>query len=121
MGFFDFVKDTWSTVSHGVSNAATSVYNSAIKPAIAWTGGAAETVYSGAIKPAIAWTGGAAATVYGGAESVVNKVVDKWDRVTDKGIDAFGGIADFMSSPVFMIGGLIVGGIVLTKILDNKK
>ena len=94
MGFFDFVTDAWD----GVRDAATSVYDSVIEPVGSWVGGAAKTAY-------------------GAAESLVNRVVNKADRFAVAGINAFEGFNDLLSSPIFLIGGIVVAVVVLPQIL----
>ncbi len=105
MGFFDDlwdgVKNTANSIAGGVKDAAVSVYHT-VAPAVT-------SVYE-AVAPVVTKAVNGVVSV---GERVVNRL-DDYAGVPLKVADSFNNI---LSSPIFLIGGLVVGGIVLTKMI----
>lgn len=112
MGFFDdiigSVKGFAGDVFNTVKGVGGSVFDS-VK-------GVAGSVWD-KVKPIGSKILGVAGKAEETAERVVEKIADKADRLTDNGIQAVGNVGNLLGNPVFMIGALVVGGIVLTKVL----
>lgn len=107
MGFF-------SNVGNWFKGAANTIHNSVLKP-----------VYENAIKPVYEK---AVVPVFNAGVGVVTKVAEKAEQVVDIGINAvkntsenLAGFGKLLSNPVVLIGGLVVGGIILTKVLEAKR
>lgn len=83
------------------------------------------TIYSEGLKPLYENTIGAGINrinrvsdgVVNGAGAVLENVGGKLDRLGNSGLNLVDGLTNFLSNPLFMIGVVIVGGIVVVKLL----
>ena len=107
MGWFD-------SVTSWVKGAANTIHDSVLKPLF---NSALKPLFNNVLKP-----------MAEKAAQLASKVAEKAEKVVDAGIDFAVKQADNMASfgkmlsnPIVMIGGLIVGGLVLSKVLDSKR
>jgi hypothetical protein len=82
-----------------------------------WFSGAARDVYSEVLKPV-------GTKVWDGGVSIVNRVANIGEKTADAGInfatkegEAINKFSETLANPIFLIGALVVGGIVLTKVM----
>lgn len=108
MGVFDFIGDIANTVKNGVGSAFDAVKN---------VGGSIWDKAKGVGGSIWSKVSGIAGKAEHTAEVVADKVADKIDRLSDAGIQGVSNVGNLLGNPVVVIGGLIVAGIVLTKVL----
>ena len=101
MGFFSDIGSAFKSAGNTIGSGLTKTFNSVIKPA-----------FNTVVKPA------ANAVV-----SVATKVESKIERGADNALnlqknvgDSLGGIGKLLGNPMVVIGALVVGGIVLSKV-----
>lgn len=85
-----------------------------------WFTGAAKTIDDSVLQPVFHIGVKAYDTVGGAVTAIGNKV----DRVLEAGVGvvehgagAVSGFADFMKNPVVLIGGMVIGGLLLSKLI----
>ena len=109
------VRDFGSSIGSGIKDVSVGAYNSVFKPV-------GEFSYNEVIKPVANFAYNDVAKPVGNfVENTGGKLLDKGERLLDSSLNTFDNISNLLTNPIVVIGILIVGGIVVTKLLDNPE
>src|SRR4051812_22081543 len=107
-GFLDDIVNTIGGAGRAVANTIGDTAKSVLVP------------ITDVLTPITNVFGKAGGQIIDSAGKIIDRGLSIADRAADLGLGAFQGFTDLLKSPFFMIGVLVVGGIVVSKVISSK-